>query len=246
MPEAEPQAQNISQPKVEEFTLEGKLLGTIADVKASLGEMPFYMIKATNDELDLVKVESRSINRRPYLFHIIKISADKIEVTYSLIPDSSVNLRRADVLKNVAGVLSMISPKYSIDQIKFIQYVDSVLDSLISGLSQSYTALYNRYDSLLNEYRELKRLELELSASNRNLTIQSAQLTEQNKVLNDQVSSLQKYSDDSLMALVEEWIMVHNSSVDIVEFAKNYSVSPTRVEQILDKMVSLGYLELKV
>lgn len=238
-------SQPMSQPKVEEFSLDGKLNGTIEEVKSALGSLPFYMLKPSADGLDLIRVESRSINRRPYLFHIISIKPESISVTYSLIPDSSVSLRRASVLKSVAAIISMLDGKYSIDQTRLIQYIDSVLDGLLSGLSQNYTTLYNRYDSLLSEYRETKRLEIEVSAANRNLTIQSAQFAEENKALKDQLSSLQKYSDESLMALVEEWITIHNSSIDIVEFSKSHGVSPTRVEQILDKMVSLGYLELK-
>jgi len=237
--------QSSLQPKVEEFSIEGKLNGSMQDIKSILGRLPFYTIREDPNEIDFIKVESRNINKRPYLFHIIKIRPDGVDVVYSLIPDTSVSLRRADVLRQLSAMLSMISDVYSINQIKFIQYVDSVLESLIAGLSQTYTSLYNKYDYLLNEYRSLKRLNIEISASNRNLTLQSAALSEDNKVLKEQVSVLQKYSDESLMTLAEEWITVHNSSIDIVEFAKVYGVSPTRVEQVLDKMVSMGYIEVK-
>ena len=64
-------------------------------------------------------------------------------------------------------------------------------------------------------------------------------------MLKDQLSSLKKYSDESLMASIQDWIQVHGSSIDINEFSKAYTVPPSRVEQILDKMVSMGYLELK-
>ena len=239
------QTQSASQPKIEELSIEGKLSGTIDDARAALGSIPFYYVKKSADSLDLIRVESRSINHRPYLFHIISIRADRIDMTYSLVPDSSTSLRRAAVLKSLAAVISMLGARYSLDQLKFVQYIDSVLDNLLSGLSQNYTTLYNRYDSLLTEYRELKRLELEVSASNRNLTIQSSQLADENKSLKSQVDELMKYSDPALMALVEEWITVHNGSIDIIEFSKSHSVVPTRVEQVLDKMVSMGYLELK-
>lgn len=237
--------QDASQPRIEEFTIEAKLNGSMSDLGKRLGKLPFYQVRTGDDEIDLVKVESRSINKRPFLFHIVKLRADQIEITYSLIPDSSSNLRKAEVLKSVASILSMVADSYTMNSAKFLQYVDSVLEGLISGLSQNYTTLYNRYDSLLTEYREIKRLNIELAASNRNLTIQSAQLTEDNKVLSEQLSALQKFSDASLMAMVEEWISTHGSSIDINEFAKTNSISPTRVEQILDKMVSQGYLEIK-
>ncbi len=246
MPESQPSNdQSALQPKIEEFSIDAKLSGTLEDVKAILGKLPFYSMQSEPTELTLVKVESRNISKKPYLFHVVKIKADNLTVTYSLIPDTSINLRRAEVLKEISAILSMISSKYSIDQSKFIQYTDSVLESLLSGLSQTYTGLYNHYDAMLTDYRELKRLNIEISASNRNLTLQSAQLSDENKVLKEQLGALQKYSDESLMALAEEWITVHNSSIDVVAFAKERNVSPTRVEQILDKMVSLGYIELK-
>ena len=47
------------------------------------------------------------------------------------------------------------------------------------------------------------------------------------------------------MVLVEEWLEAHSSEIDVTEFAKVYKLSPTRVEQILNKMVSLGFIELK-
>ena len=56
---------------------------------------------------------------------------------------------------------------------------------------------------------------------------------------------LRKYSDEALMALVQEWIEVHNNAIDLNEFAKAHTVSIPRIEQILDKMISMGYLELK-
>ncbi len=233
------------QPKVEELTIDGKLSGTIDELKSRLTQLPFYMITSDANEITLVKVESRNITKHPYLFHIIKINSTNLIVTYSYLPDSSLNLRRANILKNMSSILSMISDKYSIDMPKFLQYVDSVLDSLTSGLSQNYTTLYNRYDSMLTEYRDLKRLNIELAASNRNLTIQSAQLSEDNKNLTQSVNTLRKYSDEALMALIEEWIQVHNNAIDIIEFGKAHDVSPTRVEQVLDKMISLGYIELK-
>ena len=97
VPDQEVSQQNVAQPKVEEFTIEAKLNGTMADIKGTVGQLPFYQVKADGTEVDLIKVESRSINKRPFLFHIIKIYPDKLTVTYSLIPDSSTNLRRAEI-----------------------------------------------------------------------------------------------------------------------------------------------------
>ncbi|MDE1845691.1 MAG: hypothetical protein KGH53_00180 [Candidatus Micrarchaeota archaeon] len=232
-------------PKVEEITFSGKLTGTLEQTRQKLAAIPFFSTKINGEELNLAKVESRNIKKKPFLFYLITIRADSVKVVYSIAPDTSEKLRRLYVIKNLASVLSIIYDSYQIDTVKFLQYVDSSIDEMLNSLSQSYSTLFNKYDSLLSEYREMRRLNLELSASNRNLTIQTTQFDEDNKQLNAQLKALQTYSDDALMAMVQDWIETHNNSIDITEFAGNYKIAAPRIEQILDKMVSLGYVELK-
>ena len=86
---------------------------------------------------------------------------------------------------------------------------------------------------------------MNVSASNRNLTVQTSMLTADNKNLVEQLKTLQTYSDNALMAMVQDWLEVHNETIDIEQFAKTYKLSSPRVEEILDKMVSMGYLRLK-
>lgn len=232
-------------PRVEEIEFDGTVSTSLDAILPKIKSIPYYSITFDGSEITLVNVESRNINKKPYLFYIIKISQDKLKITFSVPQDTSENLRKATVIKNTASLLSMIYSDFRIQEGTFFQYVDSVIDNMISSLSQSYSSIFNKYDALLSEYKEIKRLNIELSASNRNLTIQSAALNEENKALKDQLSSLKKYSDESLMASIQDWIQVHGSSIDINEFSKAYTVPPSRVEQILDKMVSMGYLELK-
>ncbi|MDE1860705.1 MAG: hypothetical protein KGH72_03215 [Candidatus Micrarchaeota archaeon] len=237
--------EQVPLPKVEQVDFEGRFIGTPKDVLDKVSQLPFYSSKIISDAVVMARVESRNINKRPYLFHIISMRKQGVELIYSIPPDTSETLRRAFALKSLMAVGLMVRPVYQMDEFKFMQYIDSVMDSLISGLSQNYNALYNKYDSILNEYRDTKRLNVEISSSNRTLTIKTAELNEENKSLKEQLQKLQKYSDEALMVLVEEWLRVHNGSIDMEEFAKTYSVMITRVEQIIDKMVSMGYIELR-
>ncbi len=252
MPQAAPQAPAGAQgapyeivPKVEEVSFPGRLTGTLEEIKAKMATIPFYATKLGAGELTIVRVESRNIHKKPFLFYIITIRQDGLTLSYSIAPDTSDKMRRAYVLKETAGVLSVIAELFSVDEMKFYQYIDSVIDNVLGSLSQNANILFNKYDSLLNEYRELKKLAVELSTANRNLTIQTAQLSDQNKSLDAQLKALQTYSDESLMAMIEDWIQVHGSSIDVNEFATTYKILPPRVEQVLDKMVSLGYIEVK-
>jgi hypothetical protein len=232
-------------PKVEEVVFTGKLIGRLEDIIAKISQLSIYSTKIENDKLVLARVESSDIHKKPFLFYMITISENGIELVYSIAPDTSLKLRRLFVLKNLVSVLSIITDYCKVDEGKFYQYIDSAIDDVLNSLSQDYSTLFNRYDSLLNEYREIKRLNIELTASTRNLTIQTTQLNEENKRLNEQLSALQIYSDESLMAMVQDWIESHNNSIDVDEFAKTYKITSPRVEQILNKMVSLGYLEFK-
>ncbi len=233
------------EPKVEQIEFPGKLLTSLDDVKQKLSGIPFYSFQQGANNLEMARVESRNIHKKPFLFYIILFSSNSLQLTYSIIPGSSDRLRRATVIKNLASVLSVITESFQIDESKFLQYVDSVLDNLLNGMSQSYSALFNKYDAVLNEYVETKKLTHELEASNRNLTTQTSQLNDDNKSLTAQLKALQTYSDESLMAMIQDWIEVHNSSIDVGEFAKTYKVPEPRIEQMLDKMVSMGYIELK-
>ncbi len=236
---------NSMAPKVEKLKLEGKLLSNFDMMKSKLASVPFYSTGIENDSFFVGVIESRNIHKMPYLFYLMNFTASGLEVIYSIPPDTSESLRRASVLKNVASALSMISEDYTVNTSELMQYVDSTIDKLLSGISQSYSSLYNKYDAMLEEYRALKRLNIELSASNRNLTLQASQLENENKTLKDSLEKLQKYSDESLMSIIEDWIEVHNNTIDIDLVSKTYNITAPRVEQILDKMVSMGYLEVR-
>ena len=233
------------EPKIEQVEFTGKLTGTFEEIKGKVSQMQFYSLQEGEGKLDIVRVENVNIRKKPFLFYIITIKADALTLTYSIIPGSSDRLRRAVVIKNLASILSVISGSFRVDEEKFLQYIDSVLDNMVGGMSQDYSTLFNKYDAMLGEYTELKKLSGELGIANRNLTIQTGQLNEENKSLTEQLRSLQTYSDEALMAMVQDWIEVHSSSIDVGEFSNTYKVPEPRVEQILDKMVSLGYLELK-
>ncbi|MGC9156819.1 MAG: hypothetical protein ACP5GD_01370 [Candidatus Micrarchaeia archaeon] len=237
--------EELIEPKIEEIQFPGSLTSSFEAIKGKLSQVPFYTFTQAQDELDIVHVESRNVRKEPFLFYIVKLRSNEIGLTYSIVPNTSDRMRRATVLKNLSGILAMIDDDFKINTQKFFQYIDSVISDLLSGLNDNYSTLFNKYDSLLAEFSELRKLATELSNANRNLTLQASQLSEENKKLQEQLKALQTYSDEALMAMIEDWLEVHDSTIDIEEFAKTYKVPEPRVEQILDKMVGLGYLELK-
>lgn len=223
----------------------GTLLGSFYAISSRLSSLQIFSIKEESDSLSIIRVESRDIQKKPFLFFIIKFFKDHMEIEYTIPMDASEKLRKLFVIKNVFSVLSLISDLYTPNLTEFFQYSDSTIDDVLNSLSQSYSTLFNNYDSLFNEYRELKRLNIELTSSNKNLTVQATQLSDDNKELKERLKSLETYSDESLMVMVQEWIESHNNTIDVNEFSDTYKIIPPRVEQILNKMVSLGYIEVK-
>lgn len=230
---------------MEKLVFSARLSGSLEGMSQKLSSLPFYASEVDGQTLRIARVESRNIKKMPYLFYIIEISPDSLTVTYSIPAESSETMRRAEMLKNVSSVVSLVSDQYTVEQGALCQYMNSTIESILSGISQPYSTLFNQYNSTLGEYKTVKKLNEELSASNRNLTVQASQLNEENKKLGEELMKLQKYSDESLMVMIQDWVEVHNNTIDIEEFGKTYSISPPRVEEILDRMVSMGYLELR-
>ncbi len=233
------------EPNTDALEVKAKLVGSYADIMSRLSTLELFSIKETENGVSLLRVESRDIQKKPFLFMLMTLGKDSAKVEYTIAPDSSPKLRRLLVIKTLLSTLSLVSDLYAADNRELFQHTDSAIDNVLDSLSQSYSALFNNYDSLFNEYREIKRLNIELTASNKTLTVQASQLSEENKNLQERLKELETYSDDALMAMVEDWVESHGNTIDINEFASNYKTQPARAEQILNKMVSLGYVEIK-
>ena len=205
------------------------------------------MFEVTNDpkRLTLINVEGRDIKKNPYLFFIITFSEQSIDIKYSVVRDSSEKLRRLFIIKNLIGVLSLVTDHYTVNNSEFYQQVDSAIDTVLQSLSQSYSSLFGRYDTLLTEYRETKRFNVELMNSNKIVIAQSTKLKEENDLFRSKLDKLEKYSDESLMVMIQEWIESHSDTIDIGEFSKNYTIPQPRIEQIINKMVSMKYIEVR-
>jgi hypothetical protein len=241
----EQQKAGFVEPEIEELKIGAKLTGSLDDISKRLSSLELFYLKQNPDSIVLLRIESRDIQKRPFLFFLLTLNRDSVVVQYSIAPDSSVKMRRLYLIKNLLNVLSLISDVYTVDNAELFQHADSAIDDVVNSIPQSYSALYNTYDSLYNEYKEMRRLNIELTASNKNLTVQGMQLSNENRDLQAKLKELQTYSDEALMARVQDWIESHDSTIDIDEFSKVNGVIPPRVEQVLNTMISRGYIEVK-
>ncbi len=241
----EAQRAGFVDPDIEEIRLGAKLSGSFDDIAKRLSSLELLYVKRNPDNIIILRIESRDIQKRPFLFFLITLSGDSALVQYSIAHDTGVKMRRLYIIKNLLNVLSLISDIYTVDNAALFQHADSAIDDVVNTIPQSYSALYNTYDSLYNEYKELRRLNVELTASNKNLIVQGMQLSNENRKLEQKLKELQTYSDEALMVRVQDWIEAHDSTIDIDEFSKITGVTPPRIEQILNTMISRGYIEIK-
>ena len=233
------------EPKTEEIEVKARLLGSFDEIVKRISGIETLEHEKVDSMLRIVRVENRDIQKRPFLFVMMELGADQLRICYTVATDSSPKLRRMVALKESLSVLSLLTDIYSVDNSEMFQCIDSAIDELSGSISQSYSSLFNNYDAIFNEYKELRKINVELTSANKNLSVQASQLSEENKALTARVKELEGYSDESLMVMTEEWLEAHNSEIDVGEFSKVYKISQTRTEGILNKMVSLGYIELK-
>jgi len=237
--------EQIVEPDIHTLTVKGKLNGTFTAMANRLKSLNMFEVTDEPQKLTLINVESRDIKKNPYLFFIITFNEQSINIEYSVARDSSEKLRRLFIIKNLIGILSLVTDYYTINNSGFYQQVDSAIDTVLQSLSQSYSSLFGRYDALLTEYRETKRLNIELMNSNKMVIAQTTKLKEDNDLYRNKLDKLEKYSDESLMVMVQDWIESHSDTIDIGEFSKDHSIPQPRIEQIINKMVSLKYIEIR-
>ncbi len=234
-----------TEPKTDEIKVKASMKATIKEIYARLSKLQMVEISATSDVVRVARVESRDIQKRPFLFILTEFCNDSITVSYTIPIDTSPKLRRLTALEEMLGIASLVTDLFVIDQTELFQYIDSAISDAVSSLSQNYSSLFNSYDSIYNEYKELKRQNIDLIQSNKNLSVQAVQLSNENKKLEERLKELEVYSDQAMYSMVTDWLESHSNEIDVAEFANTYKITIPRVEEILNRMVSLGYISLE-
>ena len=83
--------QNIGviEPNVDMFSFNGTMKGSFDDLSRRLSTLQNFSLKKIPNGIMLYYVESRDIQKKPFLFQIIKFSNSNVEVDYSILKDSS-------------------------------------------------------------------------------------------------------------------------------------------------------------
>ncbi|VVC04077.1 Uncharacterised protein [Candidatus Burarchaeum australiense] len=233
------------EPTVDGFSISAKRLRGVGEIVSLLSPLQFLEIAQSGDSLALIYVESRDIGKNPYLFSIIYLKPDGIEINYTISPGTSPSKRRVAILRYFINLLSLMEGAYNINYVEVLQIVESSLKDLTEYVSASYDDLYAMYDSLKTEHAQARKKTASLQSSNDLFSIENMELKSKNDALVLRVRELETYSDDVLMLKIQDWLGEHNNEINLSEFSKVHKVSEQRVESVLNRMVQEGLLRAR-
>lgn len=234
----------IKKPTVDGFKLKGELKGSFKKMIEVLRTITFIEIAQEKSAINISYVESRDINKNPYLFSILKIKEDEVEVLYSVTPEISPTKRRVDVVRYLLNILSLIDEEYSVDNKILYQLLEDAMKKVIDSVSVEYSRLFTERDGLKKDIADYKKKVERLTEQNDVLSSQNYEIKTENDELRVRLQKLESVSDETLKTKIQEWIVEHNGSINVSEFARVYSTPETKVEEILNQLVSEGYLEV--
>ncbi|MEM4166218.1 MAG: hypothetical protein QW153_00180 [Candidatus Bilamarchaeaceae archaeon] len=229
-------------PKVDGFKLKGNLKGKISNIVDILKSISFIEIAQEKNAVNIAYVESRDINKNPYLFSIIKLKDNEIEVVYSIPSEISPTKRRLDVIRYFLNLVSLIGDEYDVDNKVLFQLIEDAVKRVSESVSLDYSKLYTEYDALKKEVADLKKKNEMLAQQVDALSAYNYELKSENDELRLKLKKYETMSNDTLKVKIQSWIAEHNGSINIPEFCKVYGTAESKVEEILNQLVSEGYL----
>jgi hypothetical protein len=232
----------IGLPQVDGFKIKSSLTGTLKQIGDAMSSISFLEVAPEKDGVNAVYVESRDINNNPYLFSILKIKKDELEVVYSIPPEIAPRKRRMDMIRHVLNLLSLLEKYYVVENKVLYQLIEASVKELSEAVTMDYSKLYTSYDSLKKESDDLKKRVGRLQDETQALTTKNYELKNLNDELLVRNKELEALSDDVLKTKLQEWIMEHNGEMNIIEFSKLYRIPEAKVEQALNRLVAEGYL----
>jgi DNA-binding MarR family transcriptional regulator len=244
-PQARQGEERTEAPRMEEISMPGRMLKDPRAVADALSALSFLRIASEKGTVAAANIESRDIRRNPYLFSIIYLRPESLELAYSVVPGASPRRRKIDVLRHLLNVLAMLQGAYEADSRHLYEFIQSALKDLTEFASSEYSEIFAKYDSLKATSEELRKKSTQLESTNSRISKELIEARSENDELTIRVKQLEAYTDDALMAKIQDWLDVHRNEINVTDFAKHYNVTESRVENVLNEMVIRGYLELR-
>ncbi len=236
--------ERMLSPKVDGFRMKVKLEGKFSDVARALNSISFLKIAKEKEGVNVAYVESRSIDKTPYLFSMMKFKKNQIEVVYTVPNNVSPTKRKLDVMRYLLNMITLVEPYYEIDNKVVYQLVEETMRQLEDYTTGDYKTLYKQYDQLKREVENLRRSTHIYKGQVKSLSKENYELKNESDELKVRFEKLHGgISDSVLSSRVQEWVIDHNGNINIVDFARHNRVPEARVEDVLNDLVRQGYLE---
>ena len=237
-----PQGGVPREPFVEGFKIEAKMLKSNDEVINTLSPLQFLEIVETKNNLVVINVERRDIQKNPYLFSITYLNPESIEIIYSYSPDESPKKRRLGVLRYFLNLVTLLENVYFINHKQLFQIIDNFLARMLEYTSSSYEEIFSKYDAAKEDSDRIRKQIAELTSANESLRKANLEMKNQQNDLMIRIRELEIVSDDVLISKIQTWLDEHNYEINISDFSKINKLSEQRVEEVLNKMVREGYL----
>jgi DNA-binding IscR family transcriptional regulator len=241
----QPTQQSVAAPSVSGFRIRARRQVQPSELMRNFSELAFLELNVDKDSLVVLNVESRDIQKNPYLFSIITFKPDMIEAKYTCLANMSPKKRRIEVLRHFLNLLTLTEECYDIRLAEVFQLLESSISNMTEYVSSDYDKLYSTYDSLKTEHANLQKKVRDLTDSNASLSKENYELKSKNDDITLRLRGLETFSDQVLSLKIQEWLSEHKGEINIADFSKVYNVPENRVEQMLNKMVTEGFIELK-
>ncbi|MEM2908651.1 MAG: hypothetical protein QW590_01170 [Candidatus Bilamarchaeaceae archaeon] len=208
-----------------------------------MGNLGFTKISYLKDTLTIERVTGYDLNRNPELDYRIVFSPQEIVLEYEVPKNKNKKARLLSVLPIFLNVLQLVEDYYDIKPSAIYFEVNTALTEALKlvgkdvvDLSTELSELQAKYRSLSAKYNDLLRS----SEENARILLEYERKKDE---LNRKVERLTRYSDDALKEMVYEWIKLHGGKINLLEFSKIHRVPIPRLEEILNMLVTEGYIK---
>jgi len=232
-------------PTVSGFRVAARRIKPPQEISQRLSELSFLEVSTDKDALIVLNVESRDIQKNPYLFSIVSFLPNSIEAKYTSMPNSSPKKRRIEVMRHFLNLLTITEDCYSVKMQDIYQILEASIADLTEYSSVEYERLFGMYDSQKSEFASMQKKLRDASEANASISKENFELKSRNDELVLKLRSLETFSDSVLALKIQEWLSEHKGEINISDFSRVYNVPENRVEQMLNKLVTEGYIETK-
>ena len=232
-------------PTVSGFRIFAKRVKTPAEISQRLSELSFLEMSTDKDALIVLNVESRDIQKNPYLFSVVSFLPGSIEAKYTCMPSTSPKKRRIEVLRHFLNLLTITEDCYVVKMQGIYQLLEAAVSDMTEYSSVEYDKLFGMYDSQKAESASMQKKLRDANEGNAALSKENFELKSRNDDLTLKLRSLETFSDSVLTLKIQEWLSEHKGEINIADFSKVYNIPENRVEQMLNKLVTEGFIESK-